>query len=152
MQTLLPYRRFEASARCLDKTSLGQQRVETMQIMHALVRLQVVNDIRGGSIPWGNDPAVKMWRGFEYALMSYQTALCNEWTRRGYNDTCLKKTQVLFDRLPQDNRMPKVPRWLGLKRFHSLHRANLLLRNPKHYVKFGWKEKPTEGFWFPKHG
>lgn len=152
MQTFLPYRRFESSARVLDNKRLGKQRVETMQIMHALVRLQVRNDSKGGSIPWGNHPAVKMWKGFEYALMSYQEVMCAEWARRGFNDTCLEKTRTLFEQLPQENRMPKVPRWMGQKRIHSIHRANLLRKDPKHYGQFGWKEEPAEGYWWPKRG
>jgi hypothetical protein len=152
MQTFLPYRRFEASAHVLDDKRLGKQRVETMQIMHALVRLQAVNDVKGGSIPWGNHPAVKMWRGFEYTLLSYQAALCREWERREFNDTCLEKTRVLFMQLPKENRLPKVPRWMGLKKFHSAHRANLLRKDPKHYGQFGWKEEPAEGYWWPKRG
>ena len=150
MQTFLPYRKFESSARVLDNRRLGKQRVETMQIMGALVKLQVHTNT--ANIPWGNHPATKMWRGFEYTLLSYQQAVCAEWVRRGFNDTCLAKTERMFMLFPLENRTPRVPKWLGLKKFHSAHRANLLRKDPEHYGKFGWTEEPMEGYWWPTHG
>jgi hypothetical protein len=147
MQTFLPYRSFESSARVLDNKRLGKQRVEVMQIMAALVKLQVHTDT--ANIAWGNHPATKMWKGYEFALMSYQEAVCAEWARRGFNDTCRDKTKRMFDLLPEENRKPKVPKWLGLKKFHSAHRANLLRKDPDHYGRFGWKEEPQEGYWWP---
>lgn len=139
MQTFLPYKSFESSARVLDQQRLGKQRVETMQIMTALVR--------GGG--WANHPVTKMWRGYEYALMSYQQAICDEWTRRGHRDSCLEKTREIFMELPPERRLPRVPPWLGKKKFHSLHRANLLRKSPTHYGQYKWPEKPAEGYWYP---
>lgn len=150
MQTFLPYQKFNQSARVLDDRRLGKQRVETMQIMHALVRLQVRNDIRGGVIPWSRHPATLMWRGFEGSLMNYQQAVCAEWRRRGFADTTLQKTQEFYDRLADIQEVhSKAPWWLGLKRFHSVHRANLLRKDPDHYGQWGWKEEPAEGYWWP---
>jgi hypothetical protein len=137
MQTFLPYRNFESSARVLDRQRLGKQRVETLQIMKALATNQ----------GWVNHPVTKMWRGYEFTLMSYQQAICDEWTKRGYNDTCLEKTREYFA-LIQD-RTPRVPPWLGLRKFHAAHRANLLRKSPTHYNQYGWKEKPAEGYWYP---
>lgn len=149
MQTFLPYRRFDHSARVLDNKRLGKQRVETMQIMSAIVKQKAHNFSKGGSIPWGNHPATKMWLDYAYALMSYQEAVCAEWSRRGFNDTCLEKTRALFNQLPEPDCQPIQVPWLGLKKFHSPHRANLLRKDPKHYGKFGWKEEPAEGYWWP---
>lgn len=81
--------------------------------------------------------------------MSYQNVICDEWERRGYRDTCRDKTQALFDQLPEDQRKPNVPWWLGKKKFHTHHRANLLRKDPEHYGRFGWKEEPQEGYWYP---
>lgn len=142
MQTFLPYKSFESSARVLDQQRLGKQRVETMQIMTALVR----------GTGWIHHPATKMWRGYEFALMSYQEAICNEWTRRGHKDTCLEKTREIFMELPAERRLPKVPAWLGLKKIHSIHRANLLRKSPVHYTQFHWPEKAAEGYWYPEEG
>lgn len=145
MQTFLPYKDFRQSARVLDRQRLGKQRVEVMQIMAALVKLQVHTDT--ANIAWGNHPATKMWRGHEFALYEYQRAMCEEWVRRGYKDTCLEKTQRML--MLFTNRDEAPPPWLGLKRFHSAHRANLLRKDPEHYGKFGWKEEPAEGYWWP---
>jgi len=142
MQTFLPYKKFESSARVLDRQRLGKQRVETMQIMTALVR--------GGG--WENHPVTKMWRGYEFALMSYQEAICAEWVRRGYKDTCLEKTREIFMELPEERRRPRVPAWLGLKKLHSTHRANLLRKSVMHYSQFHWPERPQEGYWYPEDG
>ena len=152
MQTFLPYRNFAHSARVLDNKRLGKQRVETMQIMHALVRLQGHNDTPGGTIPWANHPAVKMWRGFENTLMIYQEAICAEWIKRGFNDTCLEKTANYYLGSSLVMTLTADPRWLGLKLFHSAHRANLLRKDPIHYGKFNWIEEPAEGYWWPKRG
>ncbi len=140
MQTFLPYKKFESSARVLDRARLGKQRVETMQIMNALVT---------PGAGWANHPATKMWSGYEFALMSYQEAICGEWTRRGYNDSVLEKTRALYNSLPDDRKVARVPWWLGLKKLHSAHRANLLRKSPMHYNQYHWKEKPAEGYWYP---
>jgi hypothetical protein len=143
MQTFLPYRDFASSAHVLDNKRLGKQRVETLQIMKALV----LNE------GWINHPVTRMWRGYEFVLMSYQEVICDEWAiNRGFNDTCLEKTQALFMQLPDERRLPKVPPWMGLKKFHSAHRANLLLKDPIHYGRFGWKEKPVKGYYYPEEG
>lgn len=139
MQTFLPYRSFESSARVLDRQRLAKQRVETMQIMTALVH--------GGG--WSNHPVTKMWRGYEYALMSYQQAICDEWVSRGHSDSCLEKTREIFMQLPAEQRLPHVPPWLGKKKLHSLHRANLLRKSPMHYHQYHWPELPAEGYWYP---
>src|SRR4051794_10899397 len=55
VQTFLPYADFDASAAVLDDRRLGKQRVETMQVLRALV----FPSYRG----WKNHPATRMWRG-----------------------------------------------------------------------------------------
>jgi hypothetical protein len=147
MQTFLPYKDFESSARVLDDKRLGKQRVETMQIMHALVKLQVKTDT--AVVPWGNHPVTKMWRGHENMLMEYQDAICDEWDRRGFNDTCRAKTLNMFRLFPSSIATAEPPYWLGLKLLHSTHRANLLRKDPEWYGQWGWKEEPQEGYWYP---
>lgn len=144
MQTFLPYRKFESSAKVLDRARLGKQRVETMQIMKALVTGE----------GWIHHPVTKMWRGYEFALMSYQVAICSEWVGRGYRDSCLEKTQALFDQLPAERRLPRVPPWLGKKKVHSSHRRNLLRKDPVWYGQYNWPEEPsTEAdYYYPKPG
>lgn len=147
MQTFLPYKDFRSSARVLDNKRLGKQRVETMQIMSALVKLQVHTNTP--NIAWANHPATKMWRGHEQTLFEYQEAVCREWARRGFRDTCLEKTYALLVQFTHEYDAP--PPWLGLKKLHSSHRANLLRKDPVHYGQWGWKEEPQEGYWWPTH-
>lgn len=133
MQTFLPYKSFQRSAEVLDRARLGKQRVENMQIAMALVSES------GTKTGWKYHPAVKMWRGHEMALMAYQVAICNEWTSRGYKDTCLEKTRALIDKFIE--REGEVghnfePSWLGDEEFHKAHQSNLLRKKPEHYEKF----------------
>ena len=124
MQTFLPYANFSESAKALDRTRLGKQRVENLQILKAL------NDPDYG---WQNHPAVKMWRGRRGALMMYQEAICTEWKLRGYKDTCLEKSEALVVGIPPSEWM--APYWLGDFELHRSHRSNLLRKDPNHYGK-----------------
>ena len=127
MQTFLPYNDFRKSAQVLDRQRLGKQRVETLQLLKALA---------GETKGWVNHPAAKMWRGYENALVIYGVAMCDEWIKRGYKDTCRDK--ILAYR--NYDTAVVVPKWLGREDFHASHRSNLLRKNPEYYSKFGWDE------------
>lgn len=119
MQTFLPYEDFAASAEVLDYRRLGKQRVETWQIIRAL---------NGETKGWTNHPASRMWRGYEQALTLYGVKICEEWIRRGYNDTMLQR---FFDLLiPAE---VKLPAWLGDPNFHISHQSNLVRKDPDFY-------------------
>src|SRR5688500_7980568 len=127
MQTFLPYPSYERSAAVLDDRRLGKQRVETMQIMGAIVK---------GFGGWSNHPAVNMWKGYEYSLVEYQVAMCTEWhVVRGFVDSCLRTTTEIFWDAPYladpDTRIP--PWWLGEPEFHLSHRSNLVRKDPDYY-------------------
>lgn len=127
MQTFLPYADFEESAYALDQKRLGKQRVETLQIMTALLTG------RG----WVNHPATRMWRGHAWSLLQYQKAVCDEWTVNfGFKDTCLVKTmRVYFEHTNgQDNYDP--PPWLGREDLHLSHQSNLIRKDPGYYRKY----------------
>lgn len=79
MQTFLPYRDFEASARVLDAKRLGKQRVEVIQIVRALT-------VPGYA--WKQHPAVLMWQGYEEGLGRYGLVMCDVWLELGFGDTC----------------------------------------------------------------
>ncbi|RKR75597.1 MSMEG_6728 family protein [Frondihabitans australicus] len=129
MQTFLPYADFDASARVLDDRRLGKQRVETLQVMKAL------------TVPgygWQHHPVTAMWRGYRPALMEYQEAICAEWARRGFQDTCLVKTRAVLDESPGDARAfdrhsYEMPPWLGREDVHLSHRSKLLQKAPELY-------------------
>ncbi len=124
MQTFLPYLNFAKSVRILDSKRLGKQRVETLQIMSALMT---------GS-GWINHPAVRMWKGYEWALLHYQKATFEEWViSRGHQDTCLQKTLIVyFTHAPQIDKNV-VPPWLGNSEFHISHQSNLIRKKPEYY-------------------
>ena len=126
MQTFLPYPDFERSAYVLDRQRLGKQRVENLQIIKALL---------DPSYGWQNHPAVKMWRDSLGSLLMYQTAICNEWTDRGYKDTCLDKTRALLQEKMDAGVVINFepPKWLGKPELHTSHRSNLLRKNAEHY-------------------
>jgi hypothetical protein len=120
MQTFLPYESFTKTAKVLDWRRLGKQRVEGMQI------IQTIEKQNG----WKNHPIVKMWTPYVPALKQYTNIIITEWIGRGYNNN-----MEFYD---IDN--VEYPDWLGDKRFHSSHRANLLRKDFDWYSQFGWTE------------
>jgi hypothetical protein len=138
MQTFVPYANFNKTASVLDMKRLGKQRVETLQIMKAL---------SDPSYGWQNHPAVKMWRGRRGALMMYQEAICNEWTSRGYKDTCLEKTKALVVDIPVSEW--NIPYWLGDYALHESHRSNLTRKLPEWYSEF-WDEQDDLPYVWPE--
>lgn len=121
MQTFLPSPSFLHSASVLDDKRLGKQRVECLQILNAL---------HDPSYGWQNHPAVKMWRGYEQALVRYSLYVCAQWQRRGFNDTCYDKIRKFCDESPT----VLMPPWLGDADFHRSHQSNLIRKKPEHYV------------------
>lgn len=126
MQTFLPYKSFEKSAQTLDNKRLGKQRVEALQILRSLNGEYQTN-------AWGNHPAVKMWRESERILVDYGLAICREWKRRGFHDTCFQKISAYKKIFRQRN---KKPAFLGRYQFHLSHKSNLLRKLPEYYSRF----------------
>lgn len=125
MQTFLPYPSFTQSAAVLDQRRLGKQRVEVLQILKTLA---------GESEGWKNHPAVKMWRGYENALVVYGVLICNEWINRGFKDTCLLKISSYANKFES----LRFPTWMYDERFHLSHQSNLIRKYPEYYqTKFG---------------
>ena len=123
MQTFLPYPEFARCAAALDDRRLGKQRVEALQILNAL---------RGTTGGWLNHPAVKMWRGYEQALVHYALAMCDEWMRRGYADTVRAQLEQRYSDL-DPLREVEMPPWLGSPEFHHSHRSNLVRKDVAFY-------------------
>ena len=165
MNTFLPYPDFQKSAQCLDCKRLGKQRVEAWQIYQTLQKgeyrtclcgcTEVFNGHCVGcnskiqKTAWYNHPIVKMWKGYEFALLEYGISICNEWKRRGYKDNLLKRFLDEWN-LTGDIIKPIIyPKWLGNKEFHSAMRSNLLRKNKDWYSLFGWKEPDNLPYiWF----
>jgi hypothetical protein len=137
MNTFLPYRSFEESARSLDNKRLGKQRVEVLQLLRAILD----PNAKG----WRNHPCSIMWRGYENSLIRYGVAVCDEWIGRGFKDTCREKIQAWEPLARSDDDPP----WLGDEALHASHRANLLRKDPEYYGRHGWKEDPTMEYVWP---
>lgn len=123
MQTFLPYPGFARSAEVLDQARLGKQRVETLQILRALL------------IPdygWRQHPAVRMWMGHTPALTQYGLAMVDEWTGRGHADTTRRLIREFTPGLTPRTTVP-MPRWLGDPDVHRSHQSNLILKSPGDY-------------------
>lgn len=125
MQTFLPYEDFSKTAKVLDMRRLGKQRVETLQILQTLK-----NPIK---TRWYSHPATQMWKGFEGTLVKYGMTICREWISRGYKDTCLSKIEMFSTK-------EVTPLWLGIDKFHSIHRGILLDKNFEWYKQFNWSD------------
>lgn len=122
MQTFVPLGTdFAGTAKVLDRMRLGKQRVEGLQILNALT---------GRSKGWVNHPAVKMWKGYEPALIQYVVAMCDEWVSRGYKDTCKDKVLAIGESFPS---AVTTPPWLDDPEVQLSHRSNLVRKLPEHY-------------------
>ena len=130
MQTFLPYQSYRKTFKTLDYRRLGNQRVEAKQILNVLLD-------RTETKGWRNHPITRMWEGYEPALQLYHNMCIEEWVNRGYNNNMELEniTEMIVD-----------PNWLGNKRFHSSHRANLLRKDLEYYSQFGWMENPINPY------
>jgi len=135
MQTFLPFPDFAASAAVLDDARLGKQRVEAYQVLRTL---------DGVTSSWRHHPVVKMWRGYEGALVEYALRICDEWDRRGRADTVREKLAVHARAI--DGMAP----WLGDPALHASHRSNLLRKDPQWYGRFGWDEPDDLPYVWPR--
>lgn len=126
MQTFLPYKNYERSARVLDNKRLGKQRVEAKQIFLAL---------REPNYGWKHHPAVKMWAGYEYALCCYGTEMCLEWVRRGYEDSLLDFFISARTTISMGSAGERIyyPEWVSDRRVHRSHQSNLIRKDPVFY-------------------
>jgi hypothetical protein len=145
IQTFLPYPNFSQSARVLDRLRLGKQRLEAFQIMEVLA---------GKRTNWRFHPAVQMWVGSEFILMSYGVAMCIEWVERRYEDNM----RVRIEELAEDalragvwtaERNAQRPYWLDWEPFHRAHRSQLLRKDPEHYKKYWPDENPNLDYLWP---
>ncbi|MBX9366214.1 MSMEG_6728 family protein [Streptomyces sp. WAC04114] len=134
MQTFLPYPDFRTTALALDRRRLGKQRVETLQVLRGLV-------VPGYG--WRRHPAVKMWLGYEEALVRYGLEICRVWREQGHQDTCA--ATLVADLAATRPHAPirdqhllaaegELPPWLGDDPFHESHRSALVRKDPETYA------------------
>ncbi|KUO02611.1 MSMEG_6728 family protein [Streptomyces caeruleatus] len=134
MQTFLPHPDFRQTALLLDPRRLGKQRVEALQIL------------RGLTVPgygWRRHPAVRMWTGYEEALVRYGLEICRVWREQGHPDTCAaslvadlaahRPGTTVRDQ-PQLAAADELPPWLGDEAFHESHRSALVRKDHETYA------------------
>lgn len=146
MQTFLPYKSFKESAKSLDYRRLNSQRREARQILNTL---KVIKENPNEKIAWKNHPAVRMWQGYEEALIEYYNEILSEWILRGYNNNMskiLNENHVVY------------PWWLGNEDFHRAMRSRLIEKNEEFYLskfpndkgfnngKYLWPVNETKSF------
>ncbi|MET9761182.1 MSMEG_6728 family protein [Streptomyces sp. NPDC006372] len=135
MQTFLPYPGFRESALVLDRRRLGKQRVEALQVLRGLV----VPDYG-----WRRHPAVRMWAGYEEALVRYGLEICRVWRELGHQDSCA--ATLVADLATARPHAPvrdqrdladdgELPPWLGDDSFHRSHRSALVRKDPTAYTR-----------------
>jgi hypothetical protein len=134
MQTFLPYPGFTESARVLDRRRLGKQRLEALQVL------------RGLTVPgygWRRHPAVRMWAGYEEALVRYGLDVCRVWRDYGHQDNCA--AMLVTDLAAVQPRTAvrgqeelaaagELPPWLGDEALHRSHRSALVRKDPDRYA------------------
>ncbi|MFJ3440236.1 MSMEG_6728 family protein [Streptomyces sp. NPDC086081] len=133
MQTFLPYPDFRRTALALDRRRLGKQRVEALQVLRGLI-------VPGYG--WRRHPAVRMWTGYEEALVRYGLEICRVWRELGHQDSCaatlvadLATTRPHAPIRDQDELAAEgeLPPWLGDRPFHRSHRSALVRKDPDTY-------------------
>ncbi|CAL9499807.1 MSMEG_6728 family protein [Streptomyces sp. NPDC057838] len=133
MQTFLPYPDFRETALALDRRRLGKQRVEALQVLRGLI-------VPGYG--WRRHPAVRMWTGYEEALVRYGLEICRAWRELGHQDSCA--ATLVADLATVRPHAPvrdqhelaaegELPPWLGDRPFHRSHRSALVRKDPDTY-------------------
>lgn len=135
MQTFLPYPDFQESALVLDRRRLGKQRVEAIQVLRGLI-------VPGYG--WRRHPAVRMWTGYEEALVRYGLDICRVWRDLGHQDSCAATLVADLARVRpgapvREQRelagAGELPPWLGDEAVHRSHRSALLRKDPDMYAE-----------------
>jgi hypothetical protein len=142
MQTFLPYADITKSLQVLDNKRLGKQRVETFQILNAILKRPKLDGTPYKG--WLNHPCSVMWKDYTPYLKSYFNQSLIEWVNRGFENN------MSFERIDEEI---VIPKWFGFEDFHSSHRANLLKKDPEFYSQYNWSENPQNPYvWLDKDG
>lgn len=143
MQTFVTYFSHSKTMADLDQARLGKQRLETLQILKVL---------RGEAEGYTNHQAVRMWEGYEPALVLYGLFVCHEWRIvRGNADktwgdlAAFAKEYGMLDIEPELSKTGRAvgvlegqeieqPPWLTDRWVLRSHRSNLMRKAPHYYA------------------
>lgn len=149
MQTFLPYPDMRKSLQVLDDKRLGKQRVESFQILNAILKRPKLDGTPYKG--WLNHPCSIMWKDYVPALKMYMNLSITEWVSRGFKNT------MPFEEYSEKDLI--LPFWFGNDKFHDSHKSNLLKKEPEFYSKYGWNVDPSnpyiwtdkDGKWYEQH-
>jgi hypothetical protein len=133
MQTFMPYKDYEKTARSLDNKRLNKQILECYQVLNVLSN-------PSPTAGWRNHPAVKMWRGHEFALYNYVQIMITEAQSRGIKTD--KNSDNIYRLRMQHGFSWGMgnPSWMSdkqaMKRVTATHKANLFKKEPESYPQF----------------
>lgn len=165
MNTFLPYKNFDYSARVLDDKRLNKQIVECQQILQCILQQTKPQAVGLPAITktgWNAHPAVRMWMDWPESLAEYAEAMNREWERRKrikfanqgllYDEKANLHASIAWIRKAVPlNDIPARPWWLGNEDFHRSHQANLLRKDYDHYSQYFDKDLPLQkGYLWPK--
>lgn len=155
MNTFLPFRSYEDSARVIDKSRLWKQVLECSQLFDVIFRK--TNLLKDGKKGWINHPVLKIWTDkngtiYIYQLLNYFSAFYGEHVRRGgkvKTFNFLEKYGYIISMIDKNPNLwgdlEAEIRWS--KEFHDTMKANLIRKDRKHYQKyFGKGIRAKEGY------
>ncbi|MGY6021991.1 MSMEG_6728 family protein [Streptomyces spinosirectus] len=103
--------------------------------------------LRGPIVPgygWRRHPAVRMWTGYEEALVRYGLEICRVWREQGHQDSCAA-TLVAHLAAARPGTVPRsqpdlaaageLPPWPGDDACHLGHRSALVRKDPDAYAE-----------------
>jgi hypothetical protein len=139
VQTFLPYPDFAATAAVLDARRLGKQRVEALQVFRAL---------RIPGYGWRHHPVVRMWTGYDEALVRYGLVMCATWRAAGRADTVAATLTNEYGAPVREQpvlaAVGELPPWLGWEPLHRSHRSALMRKDPAFYQPRFGRQVPTD--------
>jgi hypothetical protein len=151
MQTFLAYDAHLDTAQCLDRSRLGKQRVEAIQLLNAGHDLFYDHDLKRvvdrPAKGWQNVAVTRAWRPYPLALVAYGLTMCREWTRRGYVDNCSRQFAAYAEYFRDTGEEYVEPDWwINAPMRYAIirsHRSNLIRKDPGYYGKM-WPNIPPD--------
>ena len=132
MQTFLPFKNFEKSARILDSRRLNKQIVEGFQILE-------------DRVPNKNHPICLFWGENKKSLKDYILIFCEEYERR------FNKIHSIFYKIKnneyKDNKVLIIPELMILSHKVNLLRKDYNFYNNKIELKYDLNKYPLGYYW-----
>ena len=137
--TYLPYPCYARTSECLHNEELWHTRVAALTILEVLLELPTTFPTPKAGLQ--EHPCVRMWRGYEHALVNY-AFICNlEWKLRGHEETLTDKIATLQKCIPTKY---EVPWWKFIDSITHSHRKALLRNRRSHYRLYFTEDKESK--------